>query len=57
MIFIFLFLIFIFICFISVYFYYLLKQRDEEIEELFNLYYDHIQEDNIKNKGKVINLC
>lgn len=52
-------LLFIFVCCISVYFYFLLVEKNKEIDELYDLLYKHIDEDMKKefNKSKVVKLC
>lgn len=56
---VFMILLFIFVCCISVYFYYLLQEKDREIEELFDLYYEYVEKDLKKefSKSKVVRLC
>ena len=57
--FIFVILLFIFVSCISVYFYFLLVEKNKEIDELYDLIYKHINEDMKKefNKSKVIKIC
>lgn len=46
---------FIFICCVGVFLFIQLKEKEDEIEELYDLYYSHIEEDKkIKKKEKVI---
>lgn len=57
--FVFMIFLFIFVCCISVYFYFLLQEKDREIEELFDLYYEYVEKDFKKefSKSKVVRLC
>lgn len=51
-------LLFIVVCVLSAIFYYLLKQLDKEVEELYDLYFQISSIDLKKNdKGKVVKLC
>ena len=52
-------LLFIFVSCMSVYFYFLLVEKNKEIDELYDLIYKHINEDMKKefNKSKVIKIC
>lgn len=46
---------FIFICCVGVFLYIQLKEKEDEIEELYDLYYKHLEdEEKVKKKGKVV---
>lgn len=49
---------FLFVCFIGVYFYNQLKDKEDDIEQLYDLFYNHLKEDENseknRKKGKVM---
>lgn len=51
-------LLFIVMCCLGVYGYYLYKQLDEEVEELYDLFYSNyeVKKDKVQKMGKVLKL-
>lgn len=40
---------FIFTCCLAVFFYTKLKERDDELDEFYEIFYKHVEEDNLRN--------